>query len=466
MCQPPCAGGSFLARRWPTVPQSSAVYWTFMPILFSRSAVTSPCALVIGDVGRHQQDDRLVLIPGLGQQLLRAVVVALALQRLAAILGIQRRVRREEARDRLPQRGILADHGAHVVCLAERDLHRPARPHVVERRIQVVDAERSDIAERIGDIDLEVRRLSSAAAQGRTAASPTSRPRHSAARPRRCRHRAGCATRSDRNTSACRRPASSPARHAARSRRISRTRPSTPGTHSSRLNRIGPEPTYSRDLLERIGLRDALRHDEQAGRAALAQREQHLRIGLVQPEAEGPVVHGLQRVGALLDRHAHRRVAHHPAVDAGDARRAPAPACRRGISGPSRSLKVQVLKSGLASWLSTICGCGSSLSLTPYSVSQISSEPLRTTYCVVQIGSRFARLACGTKCKTLLSAARASLGMAKPPAAASDPAVAVFRKSRRCIACSVPVQCSLPSPRFGSTVHQTCRRGAFSQRRL
>ena len=72
------------------------------------------------------------------------------------------------------------------------------------------------------------------------------------------------------------------------------------------------------DLLERIGLRDPLRHDEQAGRAALAQREQQLRVGLVQPEAERAIVHRLQRIQPLLDRHAHGGVAHHPAADAGD----------------------------------------------------------------------------------------------------------------------------------------------------
>ena len=38
----------FMARRWPTVPQSVATKSTFMPSRFSRSAVTSPNALVMG----------------------------------------------------------------------------------------------------------------------------------------------------------------------------------------------------------------------------------------------------------------------------------------------------------------------------------------------------------------------------------------------------------------------------------
>ena len=48
MLQPPWPGGFFMARRCPVVPQSVATKSTFMPRRFSRSAVTSPCVLVIG----------------------------------------------------------------------------------------------------------------------------------------------------------------------------------------------------------------------------------------------------------------------------------------------------------------------------------------------------------------------------------------------------------------------------------
>jgi len=44
--------------------------------------------------------------------------------------------------------------------LAHRHQHRAARPHVVERRVQVVHAEAADIAERIGDIDGNIAVLS------------------------------------------------------------------------------------------------------------------------------------------------------------------------------------------------------------------------------------------------------------------------------------------------------------------
>ena len=48
MFQPPWAGGFFMARRVPVVPQSVATKSTFMPMRLSRSAVTSPMAFVIG----------------------------------------------------------------------------------------------------------------------------------------------------------------------------------------------------------------------------------------------------------------------------------------------------------------------------------------------------------------------------------------------------------------------------------
>jgi hypothetical protein len=47
ICQPPWPGGVFAARRVPTVPQSMAMKSTFIPRRLSRSAVTSPSALVI-----------------------------------------------------------------------------------------------------------------------------------------------------------------------------------------------------------------------------------------------------------------------------------------------------------------------------------------------------------------------------------------------------------------------------------
>ena len=44
MCHPPWPGGVFIARRWPTVPQSVATKSTFMPRLRNSALVTSPIA--------------------------------------------------------------------------------------------------------------------------------------------------------------------------------------------------------------------------------------------------------------------------------------------------------------------------------------------------------------------------------------------------------------------------------------
>ena len=69
------------------------------------------------------------------------------------------------------------------------------------------------------------------------------------------------------------------------------------------------------DLLERVGLGDALRHDERAGRAVLAQCQQHLRIRRLQRPFEGPVVDGGQLVLDRLEHQAHG-IARRPARQA------------------------------------------------------------------------------------------------------------------------------------------------------
>ncbi len=96
---------------------------------------------------------------------------------------------------------------------------------------------------------------------------------------------------------------------------------------------------------------------------------------------------------------------------------------------PDRSLKVQVRPSLEVSSLSTICRCGSSFSSKPYSVSHTSTEALRTTYCVPQIGSKFARFACGTKRSVFAAAPCEMAGVDSPPVATMAPAPAVVFKN-------------------------------------
>src|SRR5258706_14178797 len=63
----------------------------------------------------------------------------------------------------------------------------------------------------------------------------------------------------------------------------------------------------------------------------------------------------------------------------------------------------------------------------------MSSEALRTTYWVPQLGSALARFVCGMNFSSLVPAAVAREGAANPPAAAMA-AAERFRKSRRFIA--------------------------------
>jgi hypothetical protein len=104
-------------------------------------------------------------------------------------LCVERRAGGEEAGSGRQRLLSSPYQGAHVVFLAQRHHHRAADPHVVEGRVQVVHAEAADVAERIGDVDGDVRlRRSTGTRSG--IGSPTSRSRRSAARRRRWRGRA------------------------------------------------------------------------------------------------------------------------------------------------------------------------------------------------------------------------------------------------------------------------------------
>src|SRR5262249_32775872 len=105
-------------------------------------------SLVLG----HETGARLARLARLRPQLLGAAYVPLALQPIATILGVELRARSEEARDRLPQAGVVTDYGAHIVFLVQGHLHGAPHLDVVERRMQVVHAERADVAQGIGDV--------------------------------------------------------------------------------------------------------------------------------------------------------------------------------------------------------------------------------------------------------------------------------------------------------------------------
>jgi hypothetical protein len=70
-------------------------------------------------------------------------------------------------------------------------------------------------------------------------------------------------------------------------------------------------------LFERVGRRDPRRHDEAAGGADLAEREQHLRVRFFQDPAEGAVVDGNEFVLDRLEHLAHG-IARRPTGEARD----------------------------------------------------------------------------------------------------------------------------------------------------
>src|SRR5262249_13451380 len=64
------------------------------------------------------------------------------------------------------------------------------------------------------------------------------------------------------------------------------------------------------------------------------------------------------------------------------------------------------------------------------------ADALRTTYCVPQMGSKFARLACGTKRRVLVAAPCATAGADNFPVTVSVPAPATaFRSALRSMIC-------------------------------
>ena len=118
------------------------------------------------------------------------------------------------------------------------------------------------------------------------------------------------------------------------------------------------------DLLERIGLRDALRHDEGDWRVVLAQRHTASSDKALQHPFEGPVVDGGQ---FLLERLEHQP---HRIARASSASGSPPRPCASTGSpswnfSPDRSRKVQVRPSSDTSSDSTIWRCGCSLASMP-----------------------------------------------------------------------------------------------------
>ncbi len=263
-------------------------------------------ALRFGDllILRHEARDRLPRIAALGQKLLGGCDIALALQDLAARFSVERRTRREETRQRLPERGVIPDQRAHVVFLAEGREHGTSRLHIVEGRVQVVHPEHTDVAERVGDVDTDVAVLLEHRHEiGDRILPPIDLPVLQRGRRRgRIRHHHPFHA-VDQHLLA----AGEPGRLLLPRRVIGKLLEHRLGAghplalrelHWARADIFG-------DLLEWVGLGDTLRHDEGAGRAVLAQRQKHLRIRLLQRPSEGLVVDCCELVLDRLDHQPH-----------------------------------------------------------------------------------------------------------------------------------------------------------------
>ena len=235
-------------------------------------------ALRLGDrlVLGHQTCDRLARIAALLQQFLGAIEIARALEDLAAFLGVERRARGEEARQRFPETVVVADDGAHVVFLAHRHQNRAPRPHVVERRVEVVHAEAADIAERIGDIDRDIAVL----AQQRNQVGNRILPPVDLAVLQRGGGGRGVRHHNPFDALGQHSLAAREPRAGLRARRIvGKFFERGPGARNPFVlhEAHGAAADIFGNLLERVGLGDALGHDEGDLCADLAERQQHLR---------------------------------------------------------------------------------------------------------------------------------------------------------------------------------------------
>src|SRR5436305_13130529 len=94
-------------------------------------------------------------------------------------------------------------------------------------------------------------------------------------------------------------------------------------------------------------------------------------------------------------------------------------------------------------------------------MSHTAADALRTTYCVVQMGSKLARFACGTNRSVFAAAFCEIAGVNNPPVVTKAPAPAlVFKNALRSITLSPCSRLSRPRPHHFATyfggLHTAC----------
>ena len=133
-------------------------------------------------------------------------------------------------------------------------------------------------------------------------------------------------------------------------------RPCCPAPTRALTNLNGPGADRLGDVRRRVGLRDALGHDERHVRRRLRERLERERERLLQLERERLVVRPPSTLRSPRRASGRARRAS-PSARSTRCSRPSAPAAPSWNLSPSRSVNVYVSLSSLTSYLSTICGC-------------------------------------------------------------------------------------------------------------
>ena len=150
MFQPPCAGGSFLARRETHRAPVHRLHVDVEPGLAHAWISTWVAGVMVSWSVAAQNGDRLALVAGLLEQLQRLLRVVVLEHGAAGIAG-QRRAAHDQAVAHLVVLGI-ADDGAQEVLLVDQVVHRLPRLDVVERRVQVVEADEAEVGAEVAGL--------------------------------------------------------------------------------------------------------------------------------------------------------------------------------------------------------------------------------------------------------------------------------------------------------------------------
>ena len=158
-------------------PQSIAAYSRVMPSLRNRSAVISLMAVMTGKSVGAISSTVSPLYPARCSSWRDAAKSRGPFQRRHPRRVRHHRAWGEEADPVAPQTPVLAGDRRHGIALADGAQHGAADGRVIEGRQRVIEPEHADVAERVEDLDRQIRGHAAASAAGRTEAAPTNQSR-------------------------------------------------------------------------------------------------------------------------------------------------------------------------------------------------------------------------------------------------------------------------------------------------